>query len=134
MRQDPLTDRYLESREPLQPELGTALALADVRKLRRPLESHGEKNMYPTISLSAEKKDAQDDNQRHARYANYFKVGHNAFEFLLDFGQSYGQSGEAAPHTRIVTTPVYAKTFAQTLQEAIARYEQVFGAIPDGDN
>ena len=24
------------------------------------------------------------------RYANYFKVGHNAFEFVFDLGQYYG--------------------------------------------
>jgi hypothetical protein len=33
------------------------------------------------------------------RYANYFKVGHNAFEFLLDFGQLYAESREAQFHT-----------------------------------
>jgi hypothetical protein len=23
------------------------------------------------------------------RYANYFQIGHNAFEFIIDFGQGY---------------------------------------------
>lgn len=63
------------------------------------------------------------------RYANYFQVGHNAFEFLLDFGQFYPESTQAQFHTRIVTGPVYAKALSETLQESIERYEQTFGAI-----
>jgi hypothetical protein len=45
------------------------------------------------------------------RYANYFKVGHNALEFLLDFGQFYAESQRAQFHTRIITNPTYAKAF-----------------------
>jgi hypothetical protein len=63
------------------------------------------------------------------RYANYFKVGHNAFEFLFDFGQSEGESGGVSIHTRIVTAPGYAKAFTKTLCESIAQYEREFGTI-----
>ena len=63
------------------------------------------------------------------RYANYFKVGHNALEFLLDFGQSYISTKKARLHTRIITNPSYAKTLLETLQESIARYELTFGEI-----
>lgn len=63
------------------------------------------------------------------RYANYFKVGHNALEFLLDFGQSYVGTKRARLHTRIITNPSYAKTLLETLQASIARYEQTFGEI-----
>ena len=45
----------------------------------------------------------QHGNQLEARYSNDFKVGHNAFEFLLDFGLFYPDSSEARLHTRIVT-------------------------------
>ena len=62
-------------------------------------------------------------------YANYFKVGHNAFEFFFDFGQSRGESEEVSIHTRIVTAPGYAKTFTKTLNESIAQYEREFGTI-----
>jgi hypothetical protein len=65
----------------------------------------------------------------HGRYANCFKVGHNAFEFVFDFGQSQGESGEVSIHTRIMTAPGYAKTFMNTLSESIARYEREFGTI-----
>lgn len=65
-----------------------------------------------------------------ARYVNYFHVGHNAFEFLVDFGQFYPEAGTAQLHTRIVTGPAYAKALAETLAAAIHRYEATFGAIP----
>jgi len=65
------------------------------------------------------------------RYANYFKVGHNAFEFVLDFGQLYGESGNAKLHTRIVTSPNYAKALLETLGESIERYEETFGVIEE---
>ncbi len=64
------------------------------------------------------------------RYANYFKVGHNAFEFLLDFGQLYPEGKEAGLHTRIITSPIYAKALLELLRESIDRYEETFGAIP----
>ena len=83
---------------------------------------------------SGEKKELEDNGQPDGRYANYFKVGHNAFEFLLDFGQLYGQMGSAPHHTRIVTTPVYAKTLLGILQESVDQYEQLFGTIPNGNS
>ena len=63
------------------------------------------------------------------RYANYFKVGHNAFEFVLDAGQFYPESEKAELYIRIITIPIYAKTLLKTLRESINRYEQTFGVI-----
>ena len=83
--------------------------------------------------MSHEGKDSQDAGQLEGRYANYFKVGHNAFEFLLDFGQFYPESEKAQLHTRIITSPIYAKALLETLQESIGRYEQTFGSIPKED-
>jgi hypothetical protein len=65
-------------------------------------------------------------------YANYFEVGHNAFEFLLDFGQFYPENDRARVHTRIIMSPTYAKALLRTLEEALQRYEQTFGSIEDG--
>jgi hypothetical protein len=65
------------------------------------------------------------------RYANYFEVGYNAFEFLLDFGQHYPESANGCSHTRIVTIPSYARAFLETLQESIDKYEQTFGPIKE---
>jgi hypothetical protein len=63
------------------------------------------------------------------RYANYFKVGYNALEFILDFGQFYAESQRAQFHTRIITNPTYAKALLGLLSESISQYEQTFGVI-----
>jgi hypothetical protein len=65
------------------------------------------------------------------KYANYFEIGHNAFEFLLDFGQKYTSGAECRMHARIVTGPSYAKELMRVLAKSIEQYEQVFGEIRD---
>lgn len=67
-----------------------------------------------------------------ARYSNHFEIGQNAFEFLFDFGQDYGGSDTTSQiHTRIVTSPFFAKYFADLLWDAVHRYEEQNGRIPD---
>ena len=68
------------------------------------------------------------------RYANYFKVGHNAFEFVLDFGQFYSERKQLLLHTRVVTTPAYAKVLSATILESLDRYEHNYGPIPRADD
>jgi hypothetical protein len=63
------------------------------------------------------------------KYANFFKVGYNAVEFVMDFGQFYPETDEAELYTRIITNPCYAKVLLQTLQESIELYENIYGAI-----
>ena len=69
-----------------------------------------------------------------ARYANYFEVGHNAFEFIFDFGQYHPESDSARMHSRIVTGPVYAKLLAELLRCALQRFEQEHGTIHPADD
>ncbi len=64
------------------------------------------------------------------KYANYFKVGHNAFEFVVEFAQLYSELPVEKVHTRIITSPAYAKELLEVLQQAVDGYEQAFGAIP----
>ncbi len=52
------------------------------------------------------------------RYANAFNVGQNAFEFVIDFGQSYVEGKREIFHTRIVSSPFYANVLLKTLQDA----------------
>jgi hypothetical protein len=66
---------------------------------------------------------------REGKYANYFVIGHNAFEFVLDFGQKYSSGVEERIHTRIVTGPSYAKELLRVLEQSIAQYERSFGWI-----
>ena len=67
------------------------------------------------------------------KYANYFQIGHNAFEFLLDFGQLYADGKQEQIHTRIVTSPSYVKELLKVLGESVERYEQDFGPIQQGE-
>ena len=60
---------------------------------------------------------SSDSGRVEGRYANYFKVGHNAFEFVIDFGQFYPKNGEAQFHTRIITSPNLAKALLETLRK-----------------
>ncbi len=68
---------------------------------------------------------------REGKYANHFQVGHNAFEFLLDFGQFF--SDREYFHTRIVTSPRHAKDLLTLLGESIERYECTFGFIAESE-
>ncbi len=76
--------------------------------------------------------DAHGARELEGRYANYFKVGYNAFEFVIDFGQHYTEARGAQLHTRIVTGPGYAKELLHFLQDRIERYESDFGSINAG--
>jgi len=62
-------------------------------------------------------------------YANYFEVGHTAFEFVLDFGEAYAGRGTGTCHTRVVTSPIYALALLDVLKKSVAEYEAKFGAI-----
>ncbi|HEU4653437.1 MAG TPA: DUF3467 domain-containing protein [Steroidobacteraceae bacterium] len=66
-------------------------------------------------------------------YANFLVVGHNAFEFVFDFGQLYEGSDTPHMHTRIITAPVYAKAMLATLRASLERFETANGAIPEVD-
>jgi hypothetical protein len=86
--------------------------------------------VFMEVLMNHHNKPPQEVGEVEGRYANYFKVGHNAFEFLLDFGQFYAESQKAQFHTRIITNPICAKSFLGILQQSLERYEQTFGAIP----
>jgi hypothetical protein len=66
-----------------------------------------------------------------AKYANYFEIGHNAFEFLLDFGQLFSGDQAGRIHTRIITSPYEAKQLLKLLEASVRQYEDSFGSIPD---
>jgi hypothetical protein len=54
-----------------------------------------------------------------ARYANFFQIGHNACEFLLEFGQ------RKAVHTRIYVSPQHAQILSDLLLETLAQHRQM---------
>jgi hypothetical protein len=61
------------------------------------------------------------------RYANFFQIGHNAFEFLLEFGQQEGD--ENAIHTRIYVSPQHARILGNLLLDTLQQHERIFGRI-----
>lgn len=64
-------------------------------------------------------------------YANYFEVGHTAFEFVLDFGEAYAGADARPCHTRIVTSPVYVLALLEVLKKSVADFESEFGPIAE---
>ena len=62
------------------------------------------------------------------RYANHFDVGHNAIEFVFDFGQFFSEE-RVLLHTRIILNPVLAKALKTILTRAVSEFEKEFGSI-----
>jgi hypothetical protein len=66
-----------------------------------------------------------------ARYANYFEISHNAYEFLIDFGQFQPEAGSVQMHSRVATGPTHAKLLSSVLRSALVQFEEEHGAIAD---
>ena len=60
------------------------------------------------------------DGRPEARYANYFEVGVTTEEVVIDLGQSYGEGERPVLHTRIVTSPGYARVLTDLLEGSLA--------------
>jgi hypothetical protein len=74
------------------------------------------------------------DKKLEGNYANYFAVGHNAHEFIFDFGQHYSEIDQAELITRIITSPTYVKVLVELLHQSITEYEKAYGSIVDDPN
>jgi hypothetical protein len=66
------------------------------------------------------------------RYANCFKIGFNAYELVIDFGQEYPPDA-ARIHTRIVTSPPLARSLVETLQRSLREYDRKFALSKEGE-
>jgi hypothetical protein len=72
-----------------------------------------------------------------AKYANFFKVGYNAYEFIIDFCQYYCSNGccseteKAELCQRLITSPAFAKTLLKVMQQSVKEYEKTFGTIAE---
>ena len=69
-----------------------------------------------------------------AKYTNLFRVGYNAFEVLVEFGQSYPGTDPDLIHSRIATSPTYARAFLKMLTRSIEGYERDYGSMRDATN
>ena len=73
------------------------------------------------------------EGSRSGLYSNYFEVGYNAYQFVIQCGEGYADARPPALHTRIITGPTYAKALWTTLGNAVAEYEQEYGALSTAD-
>jgi len=69
-----------------------------------------------------------------ARYSNYAQVGHNASEFIFDFGQGWVDEKPIRVYVRVVTTPDMAYEIYEQLYKALNQYRVAFGEIRRGKN
>jgi hypothetical protein len=65
-----------------------------------------------------------------ARYANLFRIGHNAHEMILDFGQVDPDGTAESVHSRIITAAPHGRVLLELLAAAVADYEANFGPLP----
>lgn len=72
------------------------------------------------------------DETLQGRYTNYCRIGQNAMEFVIDFGERYGETQAPLFHTRIVTTPFYMKAMVTALEEALESYERRYPRTLEG--
>ena len=79
--------------------------------------------------MDHERKSGQTSNPPEGRYVNYFKIGYNAFELIIDCGQCYADNEEPQLHTRIVMSPAYGKALLKTLRDSLEEYEKTYGRI-----
>ena len=63
------------------------------------------------------------------KYANYAEIGHNASEFVFDFGQVWVDGEAARVYLRIVTSPETAERLYSALKDALSMYRVSFGEI-----
>jgi hypothetical protein len=85
-------------------------------------------NAAPNASLSREKEVPTAVDELVGRYTNYFSVGHNVSEFVIDFGEMYSER-RLRTHSRIVMNPSYAKELLKVLGESVRCYEERFHTI-----
>ena len=83
--------------------------------------------------MSEDYSNPEDGDLLEGRYANYFAVGQNALEFLLDFGQAYDENKKPQIHTRIITSPTYAKAFLKVLGDAVSAHEKNYSSADKND-
>jgi hypothetical protein len=67
------------------------------------------------------------------RSSNHFELAFTESEFLIDFGQAYGESGGALMHTRIIMSPYSAKTLLRMLHDIVEKYDKAISIGPGGN-
>lgn len=76
-----------------------------------------------------ERDDVDRSHMGEARYSNYAEIGHNASEFVFDFGQVWFNGVPAGVYVRVVTSPDTAQRLYELLYQALSQYRDEFGEI-----
>jgi hypothetical protein len=58
-------------------------------------------------------------NAKEGKYANFFRIGHNECEFLIEFGQQ-----DERIHTRVYVSPHAARVLFDLLIDSLQLHEQ----------
>ncbi|MDD5764684.1 MAG: DUF3467 domain-containing protein [Candidatus Marinimicrobia bacterium] len=76
------------------------------------------------------------ESKAEGNYSNFTVISHSPAEFVLDFARLMPGAPKAVVQSRIIMTPIHAKTLLFTLQENISKFESKFGEIvlPDKDS
>ena len=75
-------------------------------------------------------KEEKQDQNIVGHYTNYFEIGYNDVELLIDFGQHFPETQDAIISSRIITSPTHAKILCHLLKQTLLQYEKKFGTIP----
>jgi len=75
------------------------------------------------IKIELDEKTGQGD------YANFAVVTHSLAEFILDFIKVLPGVPKSKVQSRIIISPVHAKTFSKALQDNIEKFEKKYGNI-----
>ena len=70
-----------------------------------------------------------DENIGQGEYVNFAIVTHSAAEFVMDFIRILPGLTKSKVKSRLVISPMHAKTFLNALQDNIEKYEKKFGEI-----
>ena len=70
-----------------------------------------------------------DESVGQGEYVNFAIVTHSAAEFVLDFIRILPGLTKSKVRSRVVISPMHAKTFLKALQDNIDKYEKKFGEI-----
>ena len=70
-----------------------------------------------------------DENIGQGEYVNFAIVTHSAAEFIMDFIRILPGLTKSKVKSRLVISPMHAKTFLNALQDNIEKYEKKFGEI-----
>lgn len=72
------------------------------------------------------------ENSEPAVYANYFRLGHNASEFILECCQVYGEDEEISVAQRVVFTPSTARELHVLLGNSLTQHALLISKHNDG--